>query len=73
MDAVNDIDFKGQCYKCKHKRAVPGNAHIACANPDPKMEGSPHGKRNGWWCYPFLFDPVWNLTACNNYESVDGG
>jgi len=40
------------CWMCVHKRDVPGNAHIGCANPDPHMTGDPHGVRNGWFMYP---------------------
>jgi hypothetical protein len=60
-----------QCWHCKHKREVPGNAHIRCAKPDPEMRGAEHGKANGWWYYPLLFDPVWNLTICRNYEPAE--
>ena len=58
-----------QCYTCVHKRKVPGNAHIGCVNPSSAMMGDSHGIKNGWWYYPLLFDPVWNLTICPNYEA----
>ena len=61
---------KTNCYKCKHKRSVPGNCHIACANPDPKMSGDPHGIKNGWFIYPLLFDPIWKNKVCDNMEWV---
>ena len=60
-----------QCYDCVHKRAVPGNAHIACANPDENMQGDTYGKKSGWWYYPMLFDPTWSLTVCRNHEGVE--
>lgn len=60
-----------QCYSCKHRRKVSGNAHIACAKPDPDMKGDPHGIKNGWWSYPFLFDPTWNTTICKNHEDAE--
>lgn len=56
------------CYLCKHKRDVPGNTHISCANPDPCMKGNSHGIKNGWFLYPFLFDPIWKETKCDNFE-----
>jgi len=65
---ANDIT---DCYKCIHKRSVPGNAHIMCANPDPKMKGHPHGIANGWFIYPLLFDPVWKEVECANMEWKD--
>lgn len=72
-DSVDRAWTRKQCSNCKHKRRVPGNAHIACAKPDPAMKGDAHGIKNGWWYYPFLFDPVWNLTLCANHEPVDEG
>ena len=70
MDEQREQAMK-QCYTCKNRRRVPGDAHIECAKPDMEMEGDPHGKRNGWWMYPFLFDPTWSLTICKNYERDD--
>jgi hypothetical protein len=58
------------CYKCKHKIDVPGHCHIKCANPDRKMTGNAHGIKNGWFIYPFLFDPIWKTKKCDNYESI---
>lgn len=55
------------CYNCKSKRAVPGNAHIACATPDVNMTGHYHGVANGWFMYPYCFDPVWIAKECDNY------
>ena len=60
---VND-----ECWDCKHKRDVPGNCHIECANPDPEMTGHEHGKKNGWFYYPRLFDPTWKTKMCSNWE-----
>ena len=57
-----------ECYFCKHRREVPGNAHIRCAKPDPKMSGHPHGVLNGWFIYPVLFDPTWKDRDCANFE-----
>jgi hypothetical protein len=59
-----------ECYSCRHKRAVPGNAHIGCKNPDPTMRGEEHGIKHGWFCYPLLFDPVWKLSDCANYQAA---
>ena len=59
---------KSNCYKCKHKRDVPGNAHISCVNPDVNMSGNAYGVENGWFLYPFLFDPTWMAKECCNFE-----
>lgn len=60
-----------ECYSCQHMRKVPGNAHIACANPDPEMTGHRHGIKNGWFIYPMLFDPTWKTAKCNNFQSKE--
>ena len=60
--------FAGECFKCLHKKEVPGNAHIACANPDPTMTGDAHGVRSGWFVYPILFDPIWKTKSCSNFK-----
>ena len=59
------------CYECKNKRNVPGNCHIQCVKPDPKMTGNEHGIRSGWFMYPMLFDPVWATKKCVNFEHVN--
>lgn len=63
--------MKSNCYNCKNKRSVPGNAHIKCVKPDPNMTGDPHGIKNGWFIYPLLFDPTWMTKDCCNYEPKD--
>lgn len=62
----NDVT---NCYKCIHKRSVPGNCHIQCVKPDPEMTGLPHGIKNGWFIYPLLFDPIWKTKDCTTYEA----
>ncbi len=57
-----------QCRDCAHRRNVPGHTHIACAKPDDTMQGYEMGVRKGWWFYPTVFDPTWNLTICKNHE-----
>ena len=59
------------CHKCQYRREVIGNAHIRCANPDPKMTGNAHGIAHGWFIYPSLFDPIWKTKVCSNYSPVD--
>ena len=58
-----------ECYKCQHKRTVPGNYHIKCAEPDRDMTGDHHGMREGWFFYPLLFDPTWKTKLCANFEA----
>ena len=60
--------MKDDCYKCKHKRSVPGNCHIECVNSDPNMTGDAYGIRSGWFIYPALFDPTWKTKECVNFD-----
>lgn len=60
--------LKTSCYKCVHRKEVPGSAHSRCDKPDHKMTGSVHGVMNGWFNYPKNFDPVWREVECNNYK-----
>ena len=88
---------KPNCYKCKHRGTIPGDAHSRCRHPSngdsenpllemfaifasvgraPPMEldtglniqGNPHSIRNGWFNWPWNFDPVW-LESCNGWEA----
>ncbi|RKX65102.1 MAG: hypothetical protein DRP42_05335 [Tenericutes bacterium] len=57
---------KPNCYDCKHRRDVPGDAHSGCANLDAKVEGAKHGKQMGWFMWPINFDPTW-LLECDGF------
>ena len=68
---------KPDCYKCKHRRSVPGSRHSACAHPGNKtdmfelnIKGHPHGIRNGWFMWPVNFDPTW-LLNCDGFEAKE--
>jgi len=61
-------DAKLDCYKCIHKRNVPGDAHIRCNNVRAKVIGNSHGIAHGWFLWPINFDPVW-LTSCDGFSS----
>ena len=65
-----DRTIRNECYSCQHRSEVAGNAHIRCLNPDATMTGDPHGIRNGWFLYPFLFDPTWKTKLCENYTAM---
>lgn len=59
-----------QCHKgCIHKRNIPGNTHISCAEPDLTIKGNAHGIRKGWFIYPIIFDPIWGESECKNYKT----
>ncbi|MBC8551707.1 MAG: hypothetical protein H8D23_18830 [Candidatus Brocadiales bacterium] len=63
-----EIHLNNECWYCEFKRAVPGNAHISCVNPDPDMTGNEHGIKHGWFSYPYCFDPVWKTAKCKNFK-----
>lgn len=63
-----DKTMMTECWQCKNKRPIPGDAHISCAKPDPGMTGDKHGIRSGWFMYPFNFDPTWKTKLCANFE-----
>ena len=68
---MEDRNMHNECLLCVNKREVPGNAHIACANPDPEMTGNDHGIKNGWFIYPVLFDPTWKTKDCANFKHTE--
>jgi len=55
------------CYSCKHRRRVPGDAHSSCACHTAEVVGNPRGIKGGWFHWPFNFDPTW-VVACDSYE-----
>jgi hypothetical protein len=59
--------LNAECFKCKHKRSIPGDCHIECANKQAKVVGHEIGKKKGWFFWPFNFDPVW-LVSCDGFE-----
>lgn len=63
-------DMRDECYNCEHQRKIPGDSHISCVKPDSSMKGDRHGIRNGWFFYPFNFDPTWKTKLCKKYSPV---
>ena len=66
---ISNRDMRAECWECVNRRAIAGNAHISCADPDIHMKGKAHGIRNGWFYYPLNFDPVWKDKLCDNFKS----
>ena len=62
-----DKKEKPDCYKCKYRNKLAGDAHSSCSNKNAKVKGSQHGIRNGWFFHPLNFDPVW-LDECNGFS-----
>ncbi len=44
--------------------------HAPQMKTDLKVKGDSHGIRNGWFCHPLNFDPVW-LEECNGFEKKE--
>ena len=70
---------KPNCYECKYRGEVPGDAHSCCNHPTVKqnpfkapvalnIKGDSTGIRNGWFLWPFNFDPVW-LKSCSGFDA----
>jgi len=70
---------KPNCYECKYRGEVPGDAHSCCNHPAVKqnpfkasaalsIKGDHTGIRNGWFLWPFNFDPVW-LKSCSGFDT----
>lgn len=58
--------MKPNCYDCKFRKDIPGDAHIGCLNTAAHVEGNPHGIRHGWFYWPWNFDPTW-LVSCDGF------
>ena len=69
-DKNNETYKKSNCYECTHRREIPGDAHSQCTNPDPTMKGNEYGIRQGWFFYPYNYDPVWMTKECNNFCKI---
>ena len=68
---------KPDCYKCVHKRDIPGDCHIRCNNVKANVIGDEHGIRNYWFLFPYNFDPIW-LFSCDGFsddpkKNIKGG
>jgi hypothetical protein len=61
-------EIQSPCHQCKNARSIPGDCHIACANPPKVIEANEHGMKNGWFAFPLNFDPVWRTGECGNFD-----
>ena len=74
MNDKKEITPRNQCYSCKFKGSVPGSAHSSCGfdwlkqsdHFPPKADY--HGIRNGWYAFPFNYDPVWQEELCKAFK-----
>ena len=68
----------GKCHKCAYKDSVPGSAHISCLFNWPEAlnnsqvpyipVGVLHGIQQGWFYFPFNYDPIWMAMPCPAFE-----
>ena len=66
---MNETD-RPDCYRCAHRRTIPGDAHTRCNNHDAHVVGNPQGIRGGWFRWPLNFDPVW-LKSCDGFSTSE--
>ncbi len=57
----------GKCYECKHREGIPGDCHSSCTNRSATVVGAERGIANGWFVWPYNFDPTW-LEACDGFK-----
>lgn len=62
--------MKPNCYNCKHAQPIPGDAHFKCVCEMAVVLGHPFGIKNGWFCWPWNFDPIW-LVSCDSFEKKE--
>ena len=65
-------DKMNECYYCIYSRPIPGDTHLSCTNPDINMMGNKYGITQGWFSYPYNFDPVWKERLCDNFKDKRG-
>jgi hypothetical protein len=62
------------CFECEWSRTLAGSTHLSCYHPfvvqNPltanffmRIDANQHGIDNGWFLFPFDFDPTW-LNSC---------
>jgi len=66
QDLMRRSVVKPNCYECGHRREIAGDMHSMCDNHLATVKGNPVGIRNGWFAWPFNFDPVW-LLWCSGF------
>jgi hypothetical protein len=61
------------CYKCKFREKIVGNAHSRCAAEQVKNGvkiTSTYAISNGWANHPSNFDPIW-IDKCKMFEGKE--
>lgn len=63
------------CYTCVHRKEIPFSAHSTCLffwknkkNPTVEpLQFKQYGKDNGWFDFPYDYDPVWITSQCPHH------
>ena len=58
------------CFNCQFSRTIPGNCHLMCTNGNANVIGASSGIRNGWFNWPYNFDPIW-LRDCDGFTAKE--
>jgi hypothetical protein len=69
LKAIVDSDI-GQLFKVLGKRVNIGEDETRVMNSPIKVVGNPNGIRNGWFNWPFNFDPIW-LVSCTGFKKKE--
>ncbi len=66
------------CYDCIHskKNTEYNSAHIHCKlywsyykkQKYSHPKAGEHAIKNGWWDFPYDYDPIWMENDCNHFE-----
>lgn len=63
-----ELTEMNECYECKNCYPIPGSCHVGCSMPSEDIKGEEWGIKNGWFIYPYCFDPVWKKNKCHNFQ-----
>ena len=61
---------KPDCYRCKYRQELTYDAHSSCSNKTAEVTGDQYGVNNGWFSWPWNFDPVW-LETCTGFSGKE--
>lgn len=70
---------KTNCHECIHSRsnAFVNLAHVHChlywahykKNKSEHPQGQQHAEENGWWDFPYDYDPIWMKQDCKGFQN----
>lgn len=66
------MDKKPDCYKCCHRQPILGDTHSSCSAVTANVLGHANGIKQGWFHWPWNFDPAW-LLQCDSFKAKKKG